>query len=97
MNDADISKILTDVKEGLVVHPGDQLVLSFSADLSAENADYIQKQILRKFGSTGIEVMIVVGAEQIAVIRQDDEAFAKRVRDIVWREARRGRVAWPKP
>ena len=69
MNDIDLAKILADVKEGLVVHPGDQLVLSFPADTTAERFAEIVRVARAQFDPKEIGVTVIAGAEQIVVIR----------------------------
>ena len=97
MTDTDLIEVLGSVKEGLVVRPGDHLVLSFPAETTGEHVAELLEVLRERFRPLNIDFTVIAGASEMLVIGQDDEAFAKRVLDIVWREVRRGRVAWPKP
>lgn len=71
MNDADLTKILTDVKEGLVVHPGDHLILSFPANSSPQDLQEMRDRLWERFIGAGIEVTLVTAVTQLAVIRRE--------------------------
>jgi hypothetical protein len=65
------------IREGLVVHTGDHLILSFAA-MDAEQAEELREQAEQRLPKN-VKVTFVFGAEQIAVIREQE------IRDAIQR------------
>jgi hypothetical protein len=63
---------LPEIREGLVVHSGDHLVLNFPAVMSVERTFELKERLTERFGKFDVDVTLIVGAEQIAVIRASD-------------------------
>lgn len=71
---SDERDLLAEVAEGLVVRPGDTLVLRFGKDVSVDDLARFREQAMAliKERTPGVEVLFVGGAvEQIAVVRAD--------------------------
>lgn len=71
---SDERDLLAEVAEGLVVRPGDTLVLRLAKDIAFEDFERFRDQTISliKERTPGVEVLIVGGAvEQIAVVRAD--------------------------
>jgi hypothetical protein len=66
------------IREGLVIRPGDHLILSFPAGASAKEAAELRDEVQRRLPKD-VRVTVVFGAEQIAVIREQD------IRDAIQR------------
>jgi hypothetical protein len=69
-------QLLDAVAEGLVVRPGDTLLLRLPADMSmdaiARARDAVEPALREKL--PGVDVVLVCGVEQIAVRRAEDGA-----------------------
>jgi hypothetical protein len=65
-------QVLEGVAEGLVVRPGDTLVLRLEGDVSPETARRAKETVEARV--PGVPVLIVAGAEQIAVVRAGEDA-----------------------
>lgn len=70
-----LSEALANVKEGLVVRPGDTLVIHLPSDMTAERFDQLVEQLVGicDYLPERVNVMYIHGANRLAVIRAGDE------------------------
>lgn len=61
---------LAQIAEGLVVRPGDKLVIRCHRDTTREHADQVRHAITERWPD--VDVVLIAGVEQIAVVRADD-------------------------
>lgn len=61
---------LAQIAEGLVVRPGDKLVIRCHRDTTRANLDELADSIKERWPD--VDVVVLAGVEQIAVVRADD-------------------------
>lgn len=69
---------LDKIREGLVVRPGDMLVVRLHDDSDEEEGRRMAAE-LDDMMPPGAQVCVLAGVEQIAVVRADDKSEAPRV------------------
>lgn len=66
------SGVYTPIREGLIVRPGDRLIVTLDDELSAEQGRHFLDRLKGRFGDE-VTVTVMSGVHQLALVRPDAE------------------------